>query len=73
MDKAAWDDPTLDLLACVQAFREDRDGDTAFLLEHGDRLAMLARAVKLLAEAADESNASPAHLRHWGIEAMRRS
>ena len=66
------DDDILDLLAAVQACRDDRDGDLAFLLAHGDRLGMLITAVKLLAEAADEGGASPGHLRHWGQHAARR-
>lgn len=70
---AEHDDDILDLLACVQACREDRAADFGVILRHGDRLGMLITAVKLLAEAADESGASPAHLRHWGQHAARRS
>ena len=67
------DDDLLDLIAAVQAAREDRTGDIALLLRNGDVFVMLVTAIKLLGEAADELGVTPEHLRTWGADAVRRS
>jgi hypothetical protein len=66
------EDALFDVLACVQASRDGRTADLDLLMRHGDAPDMLAVAVKLLAEAADEDDAPPAHLRAWGMNAWLR-
>ena len=67
------DDALADALALVQAVREDRTGDIAVLLRHCTVYEVAVTLAKLLAEAADESGATPGHLRTWGQQAVRRS
>jgi hypothetical protein len=66
------EDGILDVLAAVQAHRDRRTADLDLILRHGDAADMLAAAVKLLAEAADEGNAPPGHFRAWGMQAWGR-
>ena len=66
------EDALFDVLACVQASRDGRTADLDLLMRHGDPADMLAAAVKLLAEAADECDAAPGHLRNWGKQAWLR-
>jgi len=66
------EDGILDVLAAVQAHREHRTADLDLILRHGDAPDMLAAAVKLLAEAADEGGACPGHFREWGMNAWCR-
>jgi hypothetical protein len=65
----AHDDALLDLIAALQAAREDRTGDVAVILRNGDLFEMLVTAIKLLGEAADESNAALEHLRECAQQA----
>ena len=67
------DDDLADALALVAAVRADRTDHIAVLLRHTNPYAVCVTLAKLLAVAADESDASPEHMRTWGIAACRRS
>jgi hypothetical protein len=69
----AWDDDAADVMAAVQAVRDDDLAALAVLLRSGSPGGMLLTAVKLLAEAADEAEATPAHWRRWAAHAVTRS
>ncbi len=66
------EDGILDVLAAVQAAREDRTADLELVLRHGDAPDMLHAALKLLIEAADEADAPPEHWRAWAMSAWCR-
>ena len=67
------DDGLCDGIALVTAVREDRTADIAVLLRHCNAYEVALTLAKLVAEAADESGATPEHLRTWGTAAARRS
>jgi hypothetical protein len=65
-------DDLADAVALAQAVREDRTGDVAVLLRHCSPFGVIVTLAKLLAAAADESNASAEHMRFWAERAVRR-
>lgn len=72
-----WDDALMDGLALVEAFRRDDETTSravaAILRANGMCLADIAIALaKLLAEAADDLEVDPVHMRRWAADVARR-
>jgi hypothetical protein len=69
------EDGLFDLIAAIQASRDGRTADLDVILRHGNAADMLAVAVTLLRELADElaqHGAGPEEFRRWGKQAWVR-
>jgi len=75
MPRREPEDDLLDALALVEAFRRDDENsaaDVTAVLRGCNSYGMALTLAKLLAAAADERDASPAHLRDWAAQAVNR-
>jgi hypothetical protein len=67
-----WDDGTADLMALVAATRHDDREALDVLARFADRDCVLASAVKLLAEIADDLELCQCHFRLYAAQAIAR-
>ena len=72
MTTDGWDDGTADLVALVTATRTDDHEALRVLAGYADRDAVLASAIKVLADLADDLGLSDCCLRRYAARASAR-
>lgn len=65
-------DEVLDAVALVQAVRDGDDDGILAIVGNADREGVCLALARLVAEAADEQQASAGHLRAWAFQALNR-